>query len=861
MSPDVLIEALAETGVVLGSDGRDRVEEVLEDDNGLFVPLMDDRWCFLPALLAGRTFGHRVTEVEIEHDLLAVAPDLEPILLLSDDADYGRWVNGDPLEIAYPAETERSTARAIPDDALDDAGSLILPPGALAGIGAEPGTLVGLRLRNTDVEVVRIDSTGSDVSQDVIGRHIADLVASDPERPHGLEAVVLTVLADRPDAFVDPLPPLQDLISNWDVDVDGDVVAVPGFDFAMWRIKSRLARLQTRYDLDEDEALAVAAITRLHESVLDIMDAYQDLVDTGDDAAITEQLEATTTSRPPSPDQLGGDSRDRRTVAATLPFLAEPAVAEAVLRETSIGDPARDAAALGLLAETLEPKADREAQPALRWLHAKALEELGHTDEAEQKLREAERLDPTWPPVVVDLARYASDRGDALTGLTLLGRLDDESAPLLQAVLEQHRPAPARSMPRNEPCWCGSGRKFKQCHLRQTDRLPLPERAGWLYQKGVLYVLDTGWNGLVNELGHIRIEHVESEQRAVALIHDGLVMDATLFEGGALEEFVARRGSLLPPDELLLAEQWLLIERSVYEVVATSRGASVSVRDLRTGDLTEVSERTASRELRSGHLVCAHILPTGDGHEFFGGIEPIGLHQRQELIELLDSEPDPEDVVAFLSRRLAPPRLANTEGHSLVMCEAELHTADPSALAAGFDDHYRREDTDEDESSGSSWVELTEIDGMDGLRASLRLEGHRLIIDTNSEERLDAILAIVRSIEPAIALVSQRKEPVPTVRDAARLAEALPAEAMEESARLNDLPEVRAAVAEHMRRYEKQWLDLPVPALDGRTPREAVADPTRRDDVRRLLASFPDTDDPTAMSPNRLRTALGLSPG
>jgi hypothetical protein len=46
--------------------------------------------------------------------------------------------------------------------------------------------------------------------------------------------------------------------------------------------------------------------------------------------------------------------------------------------------------------------------------------------------------------------------------------------------------------------------------------------------------------------------------------------------------------------------------------------------------------------------------------------------------------------------------------------------------------------------------------------------------------------------------------------------------------------------------------------LENLTPRQAADDPTRRDDLLQLLASFPETDDPLTMSPNRLRDALGL---
>jgi uncharacterized protein YecA (UPF0149 family) len=32
------------------------------------------------------------------------------------------------------------------------------------------------------------------------------------------------------------------------------------------------------------------------------------------------------------------------------------------------------------------------------------------------------------------------------------------------------RPDPGREPGRNEPCWCGSGQKYKRCHL-DADRL------------------------------------------------------------------------------------------------------------------------------------------------------------------------------------------------------------------------------------------------------------------------------------------------------------------------------------------------------------------------------------------------------
>jgi hypothetical protein len=70
---------------------------------------------------------------------------------------------------------------------------------------------------------------------------------------------------------------------------------------------------------------------------------------------------------------------------------------------------------------------------------------------------------------------------------------------------------------------------------------------------------------------------------------------------------------------------------------------------------------------------------------------------------------------------------------------------------------------------------------------------------------------------------------------------------------------VAEALDDFIREYETKWLDEPIPALEGHTPRQAADDPTRRGDLIRLLDSFPaDDGTPGRMSPERLRVALGL---
>jgi hypothetical protein len=59
-----------------------------------------------------------------------------------------------------------------------------------------------------------------------------------------------------------------------------------------------------------------------------------------------------------------------------------------------------------------------------------------------------------------------------------------------------------------------------------------------------------------------------------------------------------------------------------------------------------------------------------------------------------------------------------------------------------------------------------------------------------------------------------------------------------EQERLMATPEVQAALQETVRRHYRSWPDEPLPALGGRTPREAVRDSDGREAVQALLRQF-----------------------
>jgi tetratricopeptide (TPR) repeat protein len=534
--------------------------------------------------------------------------------------------------------------------------------------------------------------------------------------------------------FAEPLPPLGEALDGCGLPHEGELVALPGFDFRRWRANARYAMIANRYDLDDDEALAALAIITLYDQVAELFAAAVAAQEDGG-AAVSEELVTEFLQLGQAAADPGHDGDIRGTVRALLPMLAEPAVAAAVLTET-IGSGSEGAAALGLFGEMLEPLAPRDARPALRWLRGRANERLGDVTRAEADYEAAESLDPQWGLALVDLARYASDRGDADRGLALLRRAGAPADDTLVRLLERFQVGPRTDLGRNDPCWCGSGRKYKQCHLYREE-VPLEERAEWLYQKAGTFLADDYRRAAMVTVAQARAQYSDGPYALLDALDAPLVADAVLFEGGGFAEFLATRGSLLPADERRLADQWLLVERSLYEIERVHLDRGCVVRDVRTGDVHEVRERKATRTLKEGELVCGRVVPAGDTMQFFGGLEPVAADQRDEVLALLDSKPDPVELVALLSRRFAavsPP------------------------------------------SEGSA-----------------------------------------------------------------------------------DLPDPAAVLDNFIRQYERKWLDEPLPALAGHTPREAAADPTHRGDLIRMLDTFPsDHGNPGVMSTDRLRAALDL---
>ncbi|QNK81443.1 SEC-C metal-binding domain-containing protein [Nakamurella sp. PAMC28650] len=592
----------------------------------------------LPLALAGRTFTHRLTDEEVERDLLVTAPDFTAIWPLLDLSPYDR-LDGRTIGDDFDEESLQAVIR-LPEGTLagHQAGSMVCISVAADGLhlapAPEPEPHESARLVSVLVEDY-LEVFGGDLvradQEDIEDE--AELLADTPEArgPVALEEFMAMVIARHDQIFTAPGPPITDVLEQLGLDHDHGAIAVAGFDFAAEdEARSEAEELEMlieTYDLDRPQAEVVLAFAA---KIDELHDAVHDWTDDGNDEDAL-------------PD-LGIDD-----LVPLLPVLSDPMVVVAIAEETLAGDP-HLGVILTMMLGALDEQVPRRALAGFIWLQGRCADVLGDVLVAEAAYTRALDLDSDHFPAMRELARIASLRGDAGRAVSLLLRAGVSPQDPELAIISPFAGEQRRDVGRNDDCWCGSGRKYKKCHLGKSDH-SLASRWEWLYHKASHWVRSGRGRDLLVELAATRAHPDTDPAALIAAVNDPLVMDVTLFEGGLLAEFLDERGGLLPSDELELATTWLRSTRGLFQVENVSRATGLRVKNVVTGDTAEVPSPPG--KVKVGGLVCLRLLPTGSSWVVGGGVQTVSPGAREMVLAMLDlqddDDVDPERVVSVLS--------------------------------------------------------------------------------------------------------------------------------------------------------------------------------------------------------------------
>jgi hypothetical protein len=537
-------------------------------------------------------------------------------------------------------------------------------------------------------------------------------------------------------------------------------------------------------------------------------------------------------------DRVSAEELDRFLTVLTL----SPLVLERVADEVE-----RNPADAALLEAARRAAATPVQRAAAVLLAARAAEGDGRPVEAEELVLEALGHDPDLVPALRDAADYAATRGDAASADAHLRRAGAAPEDGLRWALRPLLVSPPRTTPRNSPCPCGSGRKYKQCCLR-TPSYPLSTRAPARYASIATYATRASSIEVAREYAEL----AEPEAAMFAL-------DLAIFEGGVLDDYLDERGDLLPGDELDLVERWRSVPLAPYEVTAVQPGASLTMRPLLGGSPVRLADRSLSGSVRRLDLLVARVLDDGDGPVLLAHPLPAGRLRRRALLELFEGGYEPWEVAAFFGPQL-PPLLHNREGHLLVQCTATYDIPEAAVEAA-----WRRLTAELDEDDGPDRLLATgEVDdGERVIRGSVHRQQRRLTITANSVERLGELRQQVLAAAPGSQLVSESIMPMEELLAERGGDPQAKGDRDAEAQGLGISPDEEAALLDQvMREYEQRWLDQKLPALDGRTPRQAVAEGgSALAELHALLGDIQWQADNSGggMSAARIRHHLGLT--
>jgi hypothetical protein len=624
-----------------------------------------------------------------------------------------------------------------------------------------------------------------------------------------------------------PVPPLPALYEAAGLEQQGATIAEQGFDWNAlreWRDRNRLA---LGYGLDETQV----------DQVVFAVGACSLYVADGADA-------------------LGSTEEDQLAAAMLVAgCLEDGKVAEAFWDESERSVPVAD---VSHFAVDLASRLDGPVPAGLAWVRARALDLDGDAAGAAALLDAAVTAGSSHGPALIELAGFRADRGDAPGALAALRRAGvaesaDDDDPFgepddAQRLLDEVRPfavhRPRPSTGRNDRCPCGSGRKYKVCHLGREQH-PLEDRAVWLYQKAKRFLRRRAPD-ILEDLAREFASASDTRWHYHEMYESPWMADLALHEGLVFAEFVSEREGLLPDDEALLAAQWALVDRGVFEIARADPGR-LELYDIGHGEHISVVMTNPTDRVRKGTVLFGRPLPVGDSYRAFGGFIEVSRSWVDDCLQALE-EADPAEIAALAGRTMRPPQMKNTDGENLAFHTIRWRCREPDHV----DGLLRRAGLNGDRDTGWSLVRDS-ANQPSTVVAHLLLTDGELIADVNSDPRANEIRALVATAVPDAELID----------DNVRSFDQAMAEYDPDDGRgpmdVND-PAVQNAFRQFIAEHERRWLDESIPALGGRTPRDAALDPVGREELNHLLDSFPipERSDIAMMDPERLRHALGL---
>lgn len=196
---------------------------------------------------------------------------------------------------------------------------------------------------------------------------------------------------------------------------------------------------------------------------------------------------------------------------------------------------------------------------------------------------------------------------------------------------------------RNDPCWCGSGKKYKDCHqpieqAQRAEQMKLNDAQDTLMPKIIEAAqelpeafpaaMEHFWNGQYGPEEMAELDDLE--ERGSERFLTWFAFDHLLPDGCTLMERLARaadEGTFEVDEyEARLLRAWLPTRMRPYVTERIHKGKGLTMRDLLEEGVYDVKDYGAPKRMEEGEVLVGHLVPVG----VKGAGEPPALDENGE---------------------------------------------------------------------------------------------------------------------------------------------------------------------------------------------------------------------------------------
>jgi len=419
---------------------------------------------------------------------------------------------------------------------------------------------------------------------------------------------------------------------------------------------------------------------------------------------------------------------------------------------------------------------------------------------------------------------------------------------------------------RNDPCPCGSGKKYKKCCLISTQivngredsiREKLVQDLLRFFKRHYEDRLDDAmyifWDDFDPD------EHLSEATLRSADINfwEWIVFDYLVDEDNdkKLIDLYLEKHKIISADEhriLIMMKNSVI---SLYEVQEVFPEKGLLLKDLVLGGEYDVQEKAATRSLSKWDIFAARLLHVDGSYIMSGAVYPYNLKFKERMLADIQGEfedytvdwPDAtldeflknnSEIFNFywydVIQNPPPLKFATTSGEPFLLSKAVFEITDKQAVMNGLQ-NIKGFEQDKDD---FVWLDNRNDEGSATVLGNIEIKENKLVLSCNSKKRLEKGKKLIADQMSGVLV-----HKADTFQDPMRVAKSLKDSPPKELK--NEIPiEIQQQIyTQFMQKHSEKWLNEKIPALDGKTPVQAIKTDEGKRKVAELLKSFENSEE------------------